>query len=126
MKIATTLAGAAAVALSALASPLAAQDTATVEMTGALEYVPQTVTVDAGGTVRWINVSGAVHTVTADPTKARDPAHVELPPGAEPFDSGFVDPGGQYSHSFDVPGRYTYFCIPHEGAGMIGEVIVQG
>ena len=30
-----------------------------------------------------------------------------------------------YSRRFDVPGRYTYFCIPHEAAGMIGEITVE-
>jgi plastocyanin len=29
-------------------------------------------------------------------------------------------------HTFDVPGTYQYFCIPHEMAGMTGTVVVTG
>ena len=26
------------------------------------------------------------------------------------------------SHTFDVPGAYTYFCIPHEMLGMVATI----
>ena len=105
----------------------AAQDepAATVEMTAGLEYLPESVTIGAGEAVVWNNTSDVVHTVTADPGKAGDQAHVELPKGAETFDSGFIGAGDSYSHTFEVPGTYTYFCIPHEAAGMIGEIVVE-
>ncbi len=51
---------------------------------------------------------------------------VALPVGAKPFNSGNLKPGQAYRHTFTVPGRYRYFCVPHEGAGMIGEVVVRG
>lgn len=123
---------AAAVVLSALmigvSADLAAaqpEPAATVGMTDDLKFEPETITIEAGETVLWRNSSNLVHTVTADPSKAADPAHVELPEGAETFDSGFIEAGGTYSHTFEVPGRYRYFCIPHEAAGMIGEVVVE-
>jgi len=103
----------------------AAQEAALVEMTDDNKYDPERVTIRAGETVKWTNPSKAVHTVTADPAKAATPDHVELPPNAEVFDSGNIQPGGTYSHKFDVPGRYKYFCIPHEKMGMIGEVEVR-
>ena len=63
--------------------------------------------------------------VTCDPSKARDAAaHVALPAGAEPFDSGTVKAKGAYRHTFTVAGRFRYFCIPHERMGMVGEVEV--
>ncbi len=108
----------------ALAGPAAAAETV-VEMTADLRFVPQTVTIQAGETVEWRNASPMAHTVTADPAKAGDPAHVALPEGAQPFDSGFVQPGGSYRHRFEVPGTYRYFCIPHEAAGMVGTVEVR-
>lgn len=110
------------------AQPQAGEDAepaATVEMTNALTYQPATVTVKVGDTVRWTNPSDVRHTVTADESKANDPSHVVLPEGAEPFDSGNIEPGGAWDHTFRVAGRYKYFCIPHEGAGMIGEVVVE-
>jgi len=32
--------------------------------------------------------------------------------------------GESYNHTFDQPGRYHYFCIPHEGAKMYGIIEV--
>lgn len=98
---------------------------ATVEMTNALEYVPATVTIKIGDTIRWRNSSDVRHTVTADASLANDSSHVALPENAEPFNSGDIEPGGSWSHAFKVAGRYKYFCIPHEAAGMIAEVIVE-
>lgn len=106
------------------ALPAMAQD-AVVEMTGDLEFQPPSLTIEAGQTVEWRNVSDLPHTVTADPGKAADPTHVALPDGAEPFDSGFIQADGSYSHTFDVPGEYRYFCIPHEGAGMVATLTVE-
>ena len=94
-------------------------------MTNALNYVPATMTVKVGDTVRWTNPSDVRHAVTADKSLANDPSHVVLPEGAEPFDSGNIPPGGLWSHPFEVAGRYKYFCIPHEAAGMIAEVIAE-
>lgn len=98
---------------------------ATVNMTGSLNYEPRSVTVRAGQAVEWVNTSQVPHTVTADASKANDPQHVRLPQGAEPFHSGTIGPGERYRRVFTVPGRYQYFCVPHEGAGMVGELVVQ-
>jgi plastocyanin len=66
-----------------------------------------------------------MHTVTADPKRAKDPKHVELPTGAAPFDSGDIKAGASWQYTFDTPGRYTYVCVPHENLGMIGHVTVK-
>jgi len=105
--------------------PAAEDAAATVTMTGKSAFSPDTIEIKAGETVLWKNTSTKVHTVTADPKQAKDPKHVELPSGAEPFDSGKIKPDGTYRHTFTKPGRYTYFCIPHEKAGMIGHVVVK-
>ncbi len=31
----------------------------------------------------------------------------------------------RFSRTFDEPGTYRYICIPHEGAGMVGTVVVR-
>ncbi len=98
---------------------------AMVHMTNALTYVPARVTITAGQSVVWMNTSSMIHTVTADPSLAKDPSHVQLPAGARPFNSGDIVPGGTFRHTFDVPGTYVYFCIPHETLGMIGRITVQ-
>ncbi len=105
---------------------LAGEPAAVVRMTDGLKFAPFKVTVHAGDTVEWRSESVLVHTVTADPDLAARQKDVHLPEGAKPFDSGNIDPGGTYRHTFPVPGTYRYFCIPHETAGMIGEVVVEG
>lgn len=103
----------------------AAADTTVVGMTNSLDFTPAKVTIRAGETVVWKNGSVLVHTVTAIADSAADPAHVELPDGAEPFGSGRFGPGESYRHTFTVPGTYRYICIPHEAAGMTGTVVVK-
>jgi plastocyanin len=98
---------------------------ATVKMTDKLKFDPDRVKVKVGDEVLWTNTSAITHTVTDDASKARDPKDAMLPQGAPPFNSGSVDPGGQWRFRFTVPGRYKYFCMPHEAMGMLGEVEVS-
>ncbi len=97
-----------------------------VGMTNALRYRPSEVTITVGQTVEWRNTSNVVHTVTADPALASNRDDVQLPPGAQPFHSGNMMPGAVFRYTFQVPGTYRYFCIPHEYAGMVGTVHVEG
>jgi len=97
---------------------------ATVHM-GFHSFDPEMVTIKEGDTVRWDNSSLIWHTVTFDPAKAKDENHVGLPAGVQPFDSGKVDMGANFWHTFTVPGVYHYICRPHESSGMSGTVVVQ-
>jgi plastocyanin len=47
-----------------------------------------------------------------------------MPAGTEPFNSGPVEAGKQYSHTFTAPGIYKYFCVPHGADGMVGTIVV--
>ncbi len=78
---------------------------------------------EPGVTVRWI-VRENVHTTTAyHPRNASHP--LRIPERAQPWDSGFlVHPGNYFDVTFTVPGVYDYYCMPHEGAGMVGRIIV--
>lgn len=98
---------------------------AAVRMTNSLKYVPEEVTIQAGQTVVWTNTSSMFHTVTNDPALAQDRSHAQLPEGAQPFNSGNIAPGDVFQHTFEVPGTYVYFCIPHEAMGMVGKIMVQ-
>lgn len=107
------------------------QPTQTVTMTEDFGFDPKTVRVDVGGRVEWTNDSAIGHTVTA--------YEAEIPEEASYFASGgfssereartnlsegLVNPDGQYGHTFEQSGRYEYFCLPHEGSGMVGTVRV--
>jgi plastocyanin len=102
-----------------------AEPAAVVEMTDQLAFEPERITVRVGDTVEWRNPTRLPHTVTTDPEEAQDPEHVQLPEGAEPFNSGNIMPDETFSHTFNVAGEYQYFCIPHEMQGMLGHVTVE-
>ena len=76
----------------------------------------------------WVNTSSMPHTSTDAPAKnplARlHPEYAQLPDGAEPWDSGMLQPGESFSHTFPVPGTYRYFCTPHAASGMLGTIEV--
>src|SRR5215208_435132 len=61
-------------------------------------FEPGTVSVPAGATVTWTNTGSRPHTVTADDGS---------------FDSGRLDPGEQFSQTFDQPGTFAYHCGFH-------------
>ncbi len=97
-----------------------------VKMENDLVFHPDTLTLNVGDTVTWHNNGQIQHTSTADPSQATNPdEHVKLPEGADTWDSGLLNQGEEFSVTFDVAGEYTYFCIPHEAAGMIGHLTVQ-
>lgn len=103
----------------------AAGKTAVITMTDEPPaYVPAKLTIKVGTTVEWKNTGKALHDATTDASLAQKTSDVALPPGAKPFDSGFMAPGASWSHTFTVPGHYVYVCIPHEKDRMIGEITV--
>ena len=106
--------------------------THTVEMTDDLVFDPDEVTVSVGDTVVWENVGVVGHTVTAYADRIPADADYFASGGfdaEEAARSGYPDgdvPGGEtYEHTFEVPGTYEYFCVPHEAADMVGTVVVE-
>lgn len=95
-----------------------------VKMTDQLKFDPASITVKVGTTVRWQNASSIQHTTTDDASKAPAPDDAALPSGAQSWDSGLLAQGATFDHVFTVAGDYTYFCIPHGAAGMVGHITV--
>ncbi len=114
--------------MSLIAAPAVAQTSgapaATIGMTNTLSFTKDTVRVEVGETVRWKNNSVIVHTVTADPEEATMDESMRLPEGAASFHSGNLEPDETFEYTFETPGRYRYFCVPHEAA-MRATVIVE-
>ena len=90
-----------------------------------MRFIPDTVTIKAGDTVKWTNPHNISHTVTFDPSTAAAKENAVLPAGVEPFDSGPVEEEGTFSHTFTAKGTYKYVCVYHEAMGMAGTVIVS-
>jgi plastocyanin len=93
-------------------------------MDDALRFLPNRVTVSVGKRIVWRNVGSVAHTITTIRAKASRPADALVPSGTKPWDSGFVFGRETYSRAFQVPGTYRYFCVPHEGARMVGTIVV--
>jgi plastocyanin len=88
------------------------------------KYMPDPEKIKVGDTVKWENKGETIHTATTDPAQAPDPSWVSIPKGAETFDSGYMNPGEDFSYTFKVPGVYHYFCATHVKEGMRGEIDV--
>ncbi len=71
-------------------------------------FVPDKVTINAGQTVRFVQDDDTPHTVTAVDKS---------------FDSGNLDKGQSWTHTFDKAGTYAYVCAYH--ATMKGTVVVR-
>jgi plastocyanin len=122
------LAATAAIAalLTLLPDPAKAAEPIVVTMTDKEPfYTPDRLTIKSGDTVKWVNSGQTVHDVSTNAANAQSPKDTSMPKGAQAFDSGFIPPGGDFSHTFTVPGTYKYFCLPHEKDGMVGFVIVK-
>jgi len=89
------------------------------------KFRPDPVKVKVGQTIKWVNKGDTVHTATTDPSSAPDPSWASVPPGAETFDSGYMNSGDEFSYTFKVPGVYKYFCLTHVKEGMKGEIDVE-
>ena len=89
-----------------------AQTTTPKTSTNAVEIVnfafnPDTITVAAGTEVTWTNNGNTAHTVTGTN-----------------FESGEIQPGQSYKHTFSSAGTYDYHCSIH--TSMTGQVVVTG
>jgi plastocyanin len=87
-------------------------------------FDPIGILVEPGQAVRWTNHDvGNSHTATAyHPTFEERP--LRIPDNAQPWDSGYLLPGGSFAVTLTAPGVYDYYCIPHEMAGMVGRLVV--
>ena len=81
-----------------------------------LQFVPETVEIQVGDTITWINDDDDSHTATYLQTSTSD----------EAFDTGLLTTGQSSSHTFTQTTSGTgkqYFCVPHPF--MTGRVVVK-
>jgi plastocyanin len=104
-----------------------------VDMT-AVAFEPETVEIAQGDTVAWVYAAGEPHSVTAygdgipddaDYWASGDFSSEEAAREGWEEGEGAVQEGEYYERTFETTGTHEYFCIPHEAAGMVGEVVVE-
>jgi len=85
-------------------------------------FYPIGLFVEPGETVTWELDSGD-HSATAYTEAAASVTRV--PDGASGWNSTTLsDIGATFEHTFEVPGTYDYFCLPHKSLEMVGRVVV--
>lgn len=95
-------------------------------------------TIKVGDGVKWTNVTGGPHNVafSSEPPASKSQLDANMPAqsaGGTGPKSGelssplLVTPNDTYTISFAgvAPGKYDYFCTPHQALGMKGEITVQ-
>jgi plastocyanin len=72
-------------------------------------FSPDKLTVKVGATVTWRMLGSQEHDVWSLDGSFRSPT---------------MGPGSTYRHTFTKVGTFKYICLPHNGDGMAGEIIV--
>ncbi len=82
---------------------------------GGLKFTPASITITAGDTIQWVWAASG-HSSTSG-----TPGH---PDGI--WDSGVLNSGATFSHTFTTAGTFLYYCTPHGACcGMTGSVTVN-
>lgn len=94
----------------AQASPAAKSNNVVTIRISDYAYQPDRITVPVGTTVVWANEDEEQHDVTSEG-------------GPNVLDSPDLGQGGRFSFTFNQPGEYKYYCVPHDY--MHGVVVVR-
>ncbi|KAI9201609.1 hypothetical protein LWI28_026059 [Acer negundo] len=90
---------------------------------GGLAFVPSNFSVSAGDKIVFKNNAGFPHNVIFDED--------EIPSGVDAAKISMSEedllnaPGETYAVTLTEKGSYSFYCSPHQGAGMVGKVTVN-
>ncbi|KAJ0959706.1 hypothetical protein J5N97_000629 [Dioscorea zingiberensis] len=90
---------------------------------GSLAFVPDSFSVPAGEKIVFKNNAGFPHNVIFDEDAV--PAGVNADSISMKEEDLLNAPGETYSVVLSEKGTYTFYCSPHQGAGMVGKVTVN-
>nr|P00295.1 RecName: Full=Plastocyanin [Mercurialis perennis] len=90
---------------------------------GELAFVPNNFSVPSGEKITFKNNAGFPHNVVFDED--------EIPSGVDASKISMDEadllnaPGETYAVTLTEKGSYSFYCSPHQGAGMVGKVTVN-
>ncbi|XP_010266914.1 PREDICTED: plastocyanin B'/B'' [Nelumbo nucifera] len=90
---------------------------------GGLAFVPSNFSVSVGEKIVFKNNAGFPHNVVFDEDEI--PSGVDAGAISMSEDNLLNGPGETYSVTLREKGTYTFYCAPHQGAGMVGKVTVN-
>jgi plastocyanin len=82
-------------------------------------FSPATLPISVGTTVQWTNTGGSPHTTTSNPGPAGC-----TPSSSEVWNSGVLNSGQTFTHTFNTAGTFAYHCEVH-GCAMSGTIVVS-
>ena len=86
-------------------------------------YKPAVLTVQRGTKVVWKNMTLVPHDMKRC---SKATCNVSAGTGTDKkFNSPMVSPKKTYAYTFNKPGTYVYYCVPHEYVVMHGTIIVR-
>lgn len=98
-------------------------------------YLPDTITVPVGSSIRFLNSDGFAHTATMIPGATSFPSGSPFSASAQtqsgtvlsqPWSSGALQAGSSsQTITVDAPGTYLFGCFFHYGAPMRGTIVAQ-
>ena len=117
-------------------APAAQAEDFKVKMSGTLKFSPSSLTVSPGDTITWKNKAGVPHNIVFENTSGLSDATVVIKnkgedaieaTGVDAMKANYLGKGKEsLTLSANTPaGTYSYYCSPHRGSGMKGEIVVQ-
>ena len=90
---------------------------------GSLAFVPSEIKIKSGDSIVFKNNAGYPHNVIFDEDAV--PAGVDAGKISMGEEDLLNSPGEVFSVKLTAKGTYGVYCSPHQGAGMVGKVIVE-
>ena len=114
---------AATAATAIIASSALALDVTLGSDDGGLVFIPQNFEVASGEKIVFKNNAGFPHNVVFDEDEV--PAGVDVSKISMSEEDLLNAKGETYAVTLTEPGTYSFYCSPHQGAGMVGKVTVK-
>ncbi|XP_015934066.1 plastocyanin [Arachis duranensis] len=90
---------------------------------GSLAFIPKDFSVAAGEKIVFKNNAGFPHNIVFDEDEI--PSGVDASKISMSEEDLLNGPGEVYSVTLSEKGTYSFYCAPHQGAGMVGKVTVN-